>query len=86
MGTAVAAADNNAIGAVVPTSSNKDEEAYVGVAVAFEGACIGAFADGAGSHQNNGEGGQRQRRAWLVLSFPTKNGSTRKVWGWNRLI
>ena len=48
MGTAVAAADNNAIGAVVPSSSNKDEEAYVGVAVAFEGACIGAFADGAG--------------------------------------
>ncbi len=33
--------------AVVPTSSTKDEDAYVGMSVAFEGACVGIFADSA---------------------------------------
>ena len=40
--------DNNASGAVVPQSLTKDEDAYVGATVAFEGACIGAFVDDAG--------------------------------------
>jgi hypothetical protein len=47
-GTAVAADNNNAISTVVPPSSTKDEGAYVGVSVAFEGACVSAFTDGAG--------------------------------------
>ncbi len=42
------AADNDdAVDAVVPPSSTKDEDAYIGASVAFEGACVGAFADGA---------------------------------------
>ncbi len=47
-GTAAAANDDNAVGTVVPPSSTKDEDAYVGALVAFEGTCVGAFADGAG--------------------------------------
>ena len=46
-GHAVAADDDDAVDAVVPLSSTKDEDAYVGALVAFEGACVGAFADGA---------------------------------------
>ncbi len=48
MGTAVAANDDNVIGTVVPLSSTKDKDAYVGALVAFKGACVGTFADGAG--------------------------------------
>ena len=47
-GAAIAANDNNAVGVVVPPSSTKDEDAYVGASVAFEGVCVGAFAGGAG--------------------------------------
>jgi hypothetical protein len=47
-GAAVAANNNNAVGNVVPPSSTNEEDAYVGVLVAFEGRCVGAFADGAG--------------------------------------
>ncbi len=47
-GTAVAANEDDAIGAVVPPSSTKDEDAYIGASVAFEGVCVGAFVDGAG--------------------------------------
>jgi hypothetical protein len=47
MSAAVAADNDNAVGAVIPPSSTKDEDAYIGVSVAFEGACVGAFADGA---------------------------------------
>ena len=36
-----AVADDDAISTVVPPSSTKDEGAYVGVSVAFEGACVG---------------------------------------------
>ncbi len=46
--TAVAANDNNAVGTVVPLSSTKDKDVYVGLSVAFEGACVGPFADVAG--------------------------------------
>jgi hypothetical protein len=46
-GAAVAANDDDAVGAVIPPSSTKDEGAYVGASVAFEGACVSAFADGA---------------------------------------
>ncbi len=45
-GTAVAANDDDAVGAVVPPSSTKGEGAYVGASVAFEGVCVSAFADG----------------------------------------
>ena len=44
---AVAADDNDAVDAVIPPSSTKDEDAYVGASVAFEGTCVGAFMDGA---------------------------------------
>ncbi len=37
--------DNDAVNAVVPPSSTKGEDAYAGVSVAFEGVCIGAFAN-----------------------------------------
>jgi hypothetical protein len=47
-GAAVAANDNNAIGAVVPPSSTNDEDEYIGALVAFKGVCLGAFADSAG--------------------------------------
>jgi hypothetical protein len=47
-GAAVAANSNNAVGAVVPPSLTNDEEVYVGASVAFEGVCVGAFADSAG--------------------------------------
>ncbi len=46
-GAAMAANNNNAVGAVVPPSSTKDEDAYIGALLAFEGACVGAFVDGA---------------------------------------
>ena len=45
-GDAVAANGDNAVDAVIPPST-KDEDAYVGASVAFEGACVGAFVDGA---------------------------------------
>ena len=45
----------NAIGTVVPPSSTKDEGTYVGVLVAFEGACVGAFADGVGQRGDNND-------------------------------
>ncbi len=48
MGGAVAADKDDAIGAVVPPSSTKDEGAYVGPSVAFKGACVSAFTDSAG--------------------------------------
>ena len=34
-GASVAAADDNAVGAVVPPSLNNDKDAYVGASVAF---------------------------------------------------
>ncbi len=46
-GDAVAADDNDAVNAVVPPSLTKDKDTYVGASVAFEGVCVGAFADGA---------------------------------------
>ena len=39
--TGAAVADGNAVSTVVPPSSTKDEGAYVGVSVAFEGVCVG---------------------------------------------
>ncbi len=47
-GPTVAANNDNAAGSVVPLSSTKDKGTYVDVLVAFEGACVSAFADGAG--------------------------------------
>ncbi len=52
-GAAVAAAAADAIGNAVPPSSTKNKDTYVGVLVAFKGACIGAFAEGAGLLGNN---------------------------------
>ncbi len=46
-GAAVAADDDDAVSAVVPPSSTNEEDLYVDKLVAFEGMCIGAFADGA---------------------------------------
>jgi hypothetical protein len=49
-GDAVIADNDNAVDAVddvVPPSSTKDEDVYVGASVAFKGVCVGAFADGA---------------------------------------
>jgi hypothetical protein len=46
-GDAVAADNDNAVDAVVPPSLTKDEDAHIGASVAFEGVCVGAFADGA---------------------------------------
>ena len=43
----MAVAASVAVAAVIPPSSTKDEDAYVGASVAFEGACVGAFMDGA---------------------------------------
>jgi hypothetical protein len=40
-GAAVAADDDDAVGTIVPPSSTKDEDAYVGASVAFEGAYVG---------------------------------------------
>ncbi len=48
MGAAVAVDNKDTVSAVVPPSSTKDEGAYVGASVAFQGACVSAFADGAG--------------------------------------
>ena len=39
--TGAAVADDDAVSTVVPPSSTKDEGAYVGVSVAFEGVCVG---------------------------------------------
>ena len=47
-GAAIAANTDNAVSSVVPLSSIKDEDAYVGASVAFEGMCVDAFVDGAG--------------------------------------
>ena len=47
MGDAIAANDDDDVNAVVPPSSTKDKDAYVSASVTFEGACVGAFADGA---------------------------------------
>ena len=52
-GTVATNDDNNAVGAVVPPSSTKDKDAYVGASVVFKGACVGAFMDGAGPLGNN---------------------------------
>ncbi len=46
-GGPVTADDDDAANAVVPPSSTKDKDAYVGASVALEGACVGAFVDGA---------------------------------------
>ena len=46
-GDAVTADNDDAVDAVVPSSSTKDEDAYVGAPVVFEGVCVSAFADGA---------------------------------------
>ncbi len=48
MGAAIAAADGDAVGAVVPPSSTKDKDACIGTLVAFKSTCIGVFADSAG--------------------------------------
>ena len=48
MDVATAVANDGAFGVVVPPSLTKDEGAYVGASVAFDGACISVFADGAG--------------------------------------
>jgi len=37
-----------ALGAVVPPSLTEEEGAYVSASVAFEGACVGVFAEGTG--------------------------------------
>ncbi len=47
MGTTVTAQDNKSISAVIPLSSTKDEDTYVGALVAFKGVCAGVFADSA---------------------------------------
>ena len=44
-GAAVAADNNDAVGAVVPPLLTKDKDAYVSTLVSFKGACNGAFAD-----------------------------------------
>ncbi len=46
-GDDVAANNDDAVGAVVPPSLTKDEYTYIGALVAFEDACVDAFADGA---------------------------------------
>ena len=46
-GAAVATNNDNAGGAVVPPSSTKNKDLYAVALVAFEGACVSAFADGA---------------------------------------
>ena len=48
MGGTIAADNDDAVGAVIPPSLTKDKDAYVGASVAFEGACVVVFADGAG--------------------------------------
>ena len=66
-GAALAAANNNALSAIVPPSSTEDEDAYIGTSVAFEGACIGTFADGAGPLGNGNSvksAAGRGRRRW----------------------
>ncbi len=47
VGDAIAADDDDAVDAVVSPSSTKDKDAYIGASVAFEGACVDAFTDGA---------------------------------------
>jgi hypothetical protein len=46
-GATVAADNDDADSAVVPPPSTKDKDTYNGASVAFKGACVGAFADGA---------------------------------------
>jgi hypothetical protein len=41
-GDAVAANDDDAVDTVVPPSWTKDEDAYNGASVAFEGTCVGS--------------------------------------------
>ena len=44
--------------AIIPLSSAEDKDAHVGALVVFEGACVGAFANGAGkSTAGKGDGG-----------------------------
>ncbi len=45
--TGAAVADDNAVSIVVPPFLTKDEGAYVGMSVAFKGACVG----GRGRHR-----------------------------------
>jgi hypothetical protein len=52
--TGAAVADDDAVSTIVPPSSTKDKGAYVGVLVAFEGACVGGR-------------GQRGRRPSVVI-------------------
>ncbi len=49
---AVTANDNNALGNLVPPSLTEDKDTYASTLVAFEGACVGAFADSAKPHIN----------------------------------
>ena len=54
----IVASEDNAVGAFVPPSLTEDKDAYVGASVVLEGACVGAFADGAGkSAAGKGGGG-----------------------------
>ena len=48
MSAAIAADNDDAVGAVVPPFSTDDKDAYLGASVVFKGVCIGAFADSAG--------------------------------------
>ena len=47
MGAAVAADNDNAISKVIPPSLTGDKDAYVGASVAFKGAYVDPFPDGA---------------------------------------
>ena len=48
--------DNDAVGTVLPPSLTKDKGMYASVLVAFEGACIGVFANSAGHRGGNDDG------------------------------
>ena len=76
---AVADNDDDAVGAVIPPSSTKNQDAYISASVAFEGLRVGAFADSAGLLGNNsnvesavgkGEGGGSSAPwgTWLVAA------------------
>ncbi len=47
-GAAVAANEDDAVGAVDPPSSTNDKDAYIGALVVFKGMCVNAFTDGPG--------------------------------------
>ena len=64
VGAPIAANDNNAIGAIVPPSSTKDKDTHIGMLVAFEGTCIGAFVDGAGGSTAGESGGGGSLAPW----------------------